>query len=101
MSHIHTLTFISLLDTHFCVLVALPVHSLPVLLCLPDLLSVGNQVMHGVSFHFRLLQTIYHFLTEGWAGSYLLIRCSKCLLLLAYRGVLLLSISNLARQPFH
>ena len=42
MSHIHTLTFISLLDTHFCVLVALPVHSLPVLLCLPDLLSVGH-----------------------------------------------------------
>ena len=50
MSYIHTLTFISLLDTNFCVLVALPVHSLPVLLCLPDLLSVDYQVMHSVSF---------------------------------------------------
>ena len=32
MSHIHTLTLISSLDTHFCILVALPVHSLPILL---------------------------------------------------------------------
>ena len=59
-THVHWIYISYVTHTHFdihftirysfCVLVALSMHSLPVLLCQPDLLSVGNQVMHSISF---------------------------------------------------
>ena len=92
-THTHTHTLLDTQYSHFCVLVSL-LCIVYQFYCLPDSLLKSRQTSHAYFFVYG------YFWIEGWEGAYFLIRCSKYLLLLACKGVPLLIIFILARQPF-